>query len=445
MGPMALAPGRISFYSISMKNKIMSILTLAACITISIPGYAQKGKIVKQVIAGSAPQQAAVQTAQTAAKTISAQSRATALLSAVNKAVPIPAPEEAVQAQPKSLPMLKDLRDNNAYMRDIGTVMNLTEAKKTLNFAFAMERERANARRLAATMQNYQTLNLSDVQESALLDKISGFVVNHSLQNYLLDSMVNKNYMQFLRDLSNYYSLSVKFMTSYELRFISSQDVKEVFAQTALDYMKAHPHKMNLKLREIMKSPFVNENLKSTLRSFIALRQVLPQHESGFLTVLREAYKQYSNGLAAARTQEDVTQTVAIYQKTLKELEAFVKRYNRSPRWNAQLPERRLYNKLLLLITHNQANQFKQVAPYITQIQQILTQYPRIRFTAEETMSKLQAFIAKNHRLPRSMGESPAGVHIPEAELDLYEATFYWERMDKKFASELFDIKRKIK
>ncbi len=422
---MALARARFSFYSIDMK-RLTSLFTLFACIFLSANVYAQnKGKLALQLLKPTVPENA-VKAAKQAF-----DARTSAILSAVNQAVPLP------KISPKKkAPIAKSKAATEAYLKEVTTIMDLPVEKEALNYAYAMELERSQARRLAATLKNYQTLNLSSVQEDELLDKISGVVVNHNLQKYLLNSMINKNYMQFMRDLANYYSLSVKFMTSYELRFIASQDVREVFAQTALDYMKAHPHKLNLKLREIMKSSWVSENIKSTLRGFIALNQILPQHESGFLTVLREAHKQYTAGLAAARSQESVTATVEIYKKTAKELEEFVKRYNRAPRWNAPLAERRLYNKLLLLITHNQANHFKLVAPYILQIRQLLTQNPHVRLSAVETLTQLQVFYKKYNRLPRAFNAAP-GTRILEAELNLRESMTYWEMHDKTFTQKL--------
>ena len=190
-----------------------------------------------------------------------------------------------------------------------------------------------------------------------------------------------------------------------------------------------------------MKSPAVSDEVKSTLRGFIALDKILPQHESAFLTVLREAHRQHTAGLAAARSEENVAETVKIYKDTLAELKDFIKRYNRSPRWNAPVKERRMYNKLLLLITHNQANHFKQVESYIDQIEQLLTEYPRIRLNAEQTITQLRLFVAKNHRLPRAITEAPEG-SIPEKELELYESVFYWEGIDENFSKELALIRR---
>lgn len=401
----------------------------------STPSCAQKGKTAKQLVSAATQKQLLAPAAEsTLAKKLTIPPSAAAA-GAATALAPAKTPRNAP---------FSALADQQLYIQQITTIMDYSVHKKVLNYSFALEQERANARRLVSTLQSYRTLNLNDVQENALLEKMSGFLVNNSLQKYLLQSMVDKNYMQFLRDLSNYYSLSVQFMTSYELRFIAAQDTREIFAQTALDYMKAHPHKLNLKLREIMKSPFVDAELKASLRSFIALKQILPQHESSFLILLREAYKQHSNGLAFARAQEEVSSTVAIYRSSAKELESFTKRYNRLPRWNAPLPERRLYNKLLLLIMHNQANHFKQVAPYIQHINQLLSQFPTVRFSAQETLLRLQKFIASNRRLPRAFTDIEDGSKIPAAELELCESISYWEMKDKAFAKELHKLQKTL-
>ena len=435
---MTLAAVVITFYSIYMHKNVKNTIALILCTFVSISSFAQKGKSVKQIASAITKKEISSQIAEKAIQPGTTLQQ-TALLSAASASVPLTPPSPLKDAKATSLSAA-----DYKYQKEIGTVMNFSLNKKILNFTFALEQERSKARQLAALLQNYQTLHLGETQENAILDKMNSFIINNSLRKYLLDSMTNRNYMQFMRDLANYYSLSVKFMTSYEFRFISQQDVREIFAQTALDYIKTHPHKMNLKMREIMKSPFVSEDVKSTLRSFVRLKQILPQHESGFLTVLREAHKQHTAGLAAARSQEEITQTVEIYRSTLKELEEFIKRYNRSPRWNAPLPERRLYNKLLLLTVHNQANYFKQVIPYMQQMNQLLKQYPRVRWTAAETMQKLNAFIKKYHHFPRVITTLSEDRSILPEELELYETVSYWETMDKSFACELADLRREL-
>ena len=431
---MTLVLKKQSFYSISMKTFLTTFITLLCTPFFVAAGYAQTGKMLKQA-AKAATQKPAVSVNQVSAPISHAAQNSTALLNAVQAAVPL--------GNKPDIPSVAPIRlsDEQKYQQEVAAIMNFSLDKKLLNYAYDLEKERSSARRLAMALQKYQTLNLTKDQTDNLVRKMDGFLVNNSLRNYLKNSVTNKNYKQFMRDLSNYYSLSVKFLGSYELRFIANQDAREIFAQTALDYMQMHPHKMNLKLREIMKSPAVSDEVKSTLRGFIALDKILPQHESAFLTVLREAHRQHTAGLAAARSEENVAETVKIYKDTLAELKDFIKRYNRSPRWNAPVKERRMYNKLLLLITHNQANHFKQVESYIDQIEQLLTEYPRIRLNAEQTITQLRLFVAKNHRLPRAITEAPEG-SIPEKELELYESVFYWEGIDENFSKELALIRR---
>lgn len=408
-----------------MNNTLYRTSVLLALLLITAPAYAQKGKLVKQAVSAATQKQvvsAAERSALLPAAAIAAPDLYSVALAPAVRTMSAPAPASAAK--------------ETAYFEDLGVAMNLGLEKKILNYAFAIERERADARRLVNLLHSYQTLNLNTIQEDVLLEKISGTVVNHSLQEYLLDSMASKNYMQMIRDLANYYSLSVKFMTSYELRFIAAQDVREVFAQTALNYMKDHPHKMNVKLREIMKSPAVSDEIKSVLRGFVAVNQILPQHETRLLTVLREAHKQHAAGVNAARSHENIAKTVSLYQNTLKELQQFIKRYNRSPRWNAPLKERRLYNRLLMLITHNQANHFKLAAPYIKQIQQLLEQYPHIRMSARQTMHDLRKFIVKHNRFPRPITEIPTEENAAPQELELYESATYWRMNDRAFALE---------
>lgn len=422
-----------------MNNTLHRTSILFALIFLASAAYAQKGKTVGRAVL-AATQKQALLPAELAKLRPLAASVQPGLYSVALK------PSDKLTAARAALaPLPSNYASNEAaYFHDLGITMNLGLEKKILNYAFSIEQERAGARQLVNMLHGYQTLNLDGLQENALLDKINGTVVNHSLQNYLLNSMVSKNYMQMIRDLANYYSLSLKFMTSYELRFIAAQDVREVFAQTALNYMKDHPHKMNVKLREIMKSPAVSDEIKAALRGFVAVNRILPQHETRLLTVLREAHKQHAAGLSAARSHEHILRTVQMYQNTLKELKQFIKRYNRSPRWNAPLKERRLYNRLLMLITHNQANHFKQVAPYVAEIQKLLEQYPHIRVSAPETMNRLRAFTAKYNRFPRLITQIPEGEPASPSELELYENTLYWQMNNAAFAQEAAALKKRF-
>lgn len=426
---------------------INRIFALVCCLCLSTVSFAQGGKIVKQTLQAATKDAAAqagkkvlssgVETAAKSAVTKAAGQALTAGTHNVLQNVPQTAASVNVQANTFIKQPQKPAFDEQKFLQKVGTAMDFTKTKKVLNYSTLLEEERAQARRLANLLKNYQTLNLDEIRENELWDGLDSLVVNQSLHRFLSKSIENRNYIQFMRDLSNYYSLSLEFMSSYELRFIASQDVREVFARTALEYMKAHPHKLNLKLREIMKSPYVDENVKSTLRSFIALEQIMPQHESGFLTVLRAAHKQHTAGLAAARSQQDIVTTVEAYKELAAELEEFTTQYHRAPRWNAQLPERRLYNRVLMLIAYNQANQFKQVLPYIDQIITLLGKYPSIGLTANETLEKVRAFTQANGHLPRQMSEIKDGEVVSDEELHLYESMVYWSTVSKDFAKQI--------
>ena len=160
-----------------MKHILFSISVLLCCFSWMTPYcYAQKGKIVKRILSAASEKQIPAAAASLSGK------------------LPASAASVAVAHAVKPLPKTSFSSEDKRYLQDVGTMMTLSLNKKILNYSFALEQERANARRLVATLQNYQTLNLNDLQENALLEKMSGFLVNNSLQNYLLDSMVNKNY-----------------------------------------------------------------------------------------------------------------------------------------------------------------------------------------------------------------------------------------------------------
>ena len=173
---------------------------------------------------------------------------------------------------------------------------------------------------------------------------------------------------------------------------------------------------------------------------FVAMDEILPQYENSFLTFLRTAHKQHTAGLTSARTAEDITITVGVYQELLAELEQFTSTFHRSPRWNSNEDERRLYNKVLMLITYNQVNQFKQVLPYISQIKNLLNKYPSIGLTTYETLEKLRTFIEETGHFPRQISEAKPGEVIPEEELHLYECMVYWSTVNKNFATKITEL-----
>lgn len=434
-------------------------IALCCCLLMSTVGFAQGGKIVKQTFSAVVKDAAAVQaqrgvlsqTGKTASVAVVKNTAAQSLSPSVRpiREVPVvsvakvPAENKASSVSAKVTKEFSSpsLIDDKVFLDRIGQAMSFSQTKKTLNYATQLEQERAKARQIVATLKNYQTLNLDEIRENELMDRLNELVLNRSLLSFLNKSLENKNYTQFMRDLSNYYSLSVDFLSSYELRFIPPQDVREIFAQTALAYMKQHPHKMNLKLREIIKSPFVDETLKSFLRTFIAMDKIQPLHEGRFLIVLRQAHKQHTSGLANARDEEEIAGTVAAYQELLEDLTEFTSRYHRSPRWNAPMPERRLHNKLLMLIAYNKANQFKQVLPYIAQIKTLLTQYPSIGLTVDEILKQVETFIKVNGHFPRQISEVPAGETLSDEELNLYEGIVYWESLRNDFRDKINELR----
>ena len=450
---MALVMMRLKSYSI-VKEKIMinRAIALCCCLFLSTVSFAQGGKLIKQTLQTGTKEGLAAQAGKQILPKMPAKvGQGAGTTSVAPKAGLRNAPRAAVSAQagtpkertPESFAQESPFPvfDQKAFLKKIGRAMVDSPNKKILNYATLLEQERTHARQLASLLKTYQTLHLDEIREAELLDGIDTTVVNHSLQRFLAQSISNQNYTQFMRDLSNYYSLSLEFMSSYDLRFIASQDVREVFARTALEYMKAHPHKVNLKLREILKSPFVEASVKASLRGFVAMDEILPQYENSFLTFLRTAHKQHTAGLTSARTAEDITITVGVYQELLAELEQFTSTFHRSPRWNSNEDERRLYNKVLMLITYNQVNQFKQVLPYISQIKNLLNKYPSIGLTTYETLEKLRTFIKETGHFPRQISEAKPGEVIPEEELHLYECMVYWSTANKNFATKITELR----
>ena len=94
--------------------------------------------------------------------------------------------------------------------KNMGYIMPSSISKSFLNGIEPFARERAAANELYTEMEKNQTLNLTPGQFAALNNRIIRDIVNKSLKKYLTGSLTEKSYQQFMRDLANYYSLSVK-------------------------------------------------------------------------------------------------------------------------------------------------------------------------------------------------------------------------------------------
>lgn len=350
---------------------------------------------------------------------------------------------EAVSAGTKAVPAaVKTASAVPAYVRALETLQRATpdtesrllaaysmypEAKKILNRNTQFEMERRAAYSLLKQTRSIHSVN--NAVESKLLDNFSQVVVNRSLQDYLLNAMADGNYEQVRRDLANYYSLSSDFLTAGELRLILPNNGKELFAATALAYMKDHPHKMNLKLRAVMKNPNVEAGTKAALQYFISAPSVPAEQEEEFLNALREGYTQYENAILEAYKDKNVINTIDAYRQTLLQLEAFIDQSGHAPGWYGDHAERVLHNRLSVLM-QNPINHFSDVQPYISEIRALLNKYPITYLPKEQTFDAMMTFVQQHGVLPAEWYSTHE--YDPEVR-KLVESISYWHANDNDF------------
>lgn len=330
----------------------------------------------------------------------------------------------------ENLPPLALFNEGTIY----ATVMPETAAKKVLNYKTTYDIERNLAKKVLGTSQNLNLL--SDPNASDLLLSEIVTIRNASLQNFLFNSLAEKDYELFLQDLSDYYSIPVEFVTTLELRFISPKNPEVVFANSVVNYMTRHPHKMNLKLREIMKNPLLDGELlgdrplKEVLHEYIS-RPLTVERQAEFSVFLKEAYKKHTKSLTLARKEAEAT--VAIYQDLLLRLQDFVARHGRVPAWShGDEQERRLYNRLSVIMEHSTFNNFANVLPYKQQIQAILDTYPKKYISLDETTERLIAYVEQHGKVPTFPKDEN---QLTYAEGLFLESVYYWYTNSNDFRS----------
>lgn len=312
----------------------------------------------------------------------------------------------------------------------IGGTLAPSTNKTALNLKQMYDLERNLAQELLKVTQqpNFQ-FNPSSTE--TLLSEVVN-VRNASLRGFLTQSLNEQTYDTFLQDLADYYSIPVKFVSSLELRFVSTQFPSEAFAKSAVNYLMRHPHKMNLKLREIMKSPLVADSVKEILRKFVASPQLTAQQQHALHNLLRDVHEMYEESLVKARGMEALT--ISTYNDTYVRLQDFVARHGRVPAWHGEEQERLLFNRIWVIMQYNSSNHFAEVATYQEKIQEILEAYPQKYITLEETTQRLDAYVAEHGTVPTWPEDRS---QLTYADALFLESIDHWTIADMQFRTKL--------
>lgn len=289
---------------------------------------------------------------------------------------------------------------NLATARRIDLVMKKTAAKDLLarRHLYNMEMQK-----VIQALPKIQALEKAP--NAAALAEVKTWVenqiINKTLKKTLLTLLEQKKYAQMAQELSDYYAIPL----DRDLLALSQKNMRETVVESALAYTKRHPHKPNLPLRELLKSEKVNARTKENIQRYLNNPVMVNVVPMGFKTMVRTAYKQHYKGVRQAVNSPEVQATVMSYNKTVAELRKFVAKHHRQPRWNAPLAERRLYNKLQLIMVHNVTNCFCEAETVKQEIRAILAKYPNRSY--EEFYKDYTDFVKTFKRQPEPLPQRP--------------------------------------
>lgn len=239
-----------------------------------------------------------------------------------------------------------------------------------------------------------------------LLDQLRTFVKDPYLLSSLETSLSGNNYTSAMRDLANFYGLDSPLTPHLSRLSATATPGENVFVNTVLDYITQHPHKVSLPLREVLKDPKVAP-FKVIVENFIHRSDALTkQNKQYFAELLRDIYRIHNHALNQAYQSPEVKITVSYYNKALTELQDFVIKNRRSPRWDGPSAEKHLYNQLTVITHTNPFNLFVEALQPLHEIKSILQKYPAVTMTWEETLQQVEAFIQKHGFYPRSFDKT---------------------------------------
>ena len=244
-----------------------------------------------------------------------------------------------------------------------------------------------------------------------------------------------------MRDLANFYGLSTPLTPSLSRSAATGTPGEDVFVNTVLDYIGQHPHKVSLPLREVLKDPQVAP-FKATVENFIHRSDGLTApHKQYFANTLRDIYRIHNHALNQAYQAPEVEITVSYYNKALTELQDFVIKNHRSPRWDGPTEERHLYNQLTVITHANPFNLFVESLQPLHEIKTILQKYPAITMTWEETLQHVEAFIQQRGFYPRSYSRNHG--NTTEEELKLLDHVNYYTAQSSIHRQPIEQLKEK--
>ncbi|GEM_PF-5081610 len=303
-------------------------------------------------------------------------------------------------------------------------------AKKILNARYLYQRELREAGKLYERVRIATPMTPEVVR---LQTDIERTIINDTLRASLLDHLKKGQRASILYELEDYYHLTSSHLPTFRAIMLS----EESFARNALSYLKKHPHKPNWPLRHILKTEGMDPVLIRKMKKLINQDVIAEGKTEQALQLLQKLHKEYHRLLKESMIDEEVAETVAIYESLADEVEEFTAVNHRAPQFQSDVEyERDLYNLIAVLAYHHQANLFEQVLPHIKRLYATLERYPSPHYPRENILHELSRFAEKNKILPRSIYERDILTQYPDEDI-LYESILYWRQNDPAFQQEL--------
>lgn len=247
---------------------------------------------------------------------------------------------------------------------------------------------------------------------------------SETLRGYLTAGLQTGDLGAVYRDLTDYYMLD-------------GNPVK-----SAYNYSLRHPHKPNLWMRRLMRSPLVESSLQQQAGRLLQQGCETSAQQAHFYTLLEQMNTEFEASLREVYASQDVLGKITFYRRTAHELENFINKHGRRPKSNtADLEEQKLAHDIgFALAVTAPAEPF---ASELKNLQDLWDANEPTWWTMEETLQRLEQFIQKANHYPRTLRLDPAAT---AEETELLDNLEHWHLTEGgPFTEKVRDLSRRYK
>ncbi len=263
------------------------------------------------------------------------------------------------------------------------------------------------------------------------------FIVNNSLNRYVQAAVKAEDYEAVRKELTEYYGLR----GSGNHSFIDLP--ADLFVSSAIGYMVRHPHKINLRLREVLKSSMIDAELKANITSFIGKDRLSLEDQQQLEKLLKSAYDQYRTNLFNATQEPEIQQIYQTYTEVVAALTHFTAQMGRFPRIVGNPDEHTLAVKVDLLLKQSHLYQFEPIRSEIKHLQLLRELYPVEILPFDLFVEKFRAYVKETNRTT-PVYPTMENFASPEDNI-LYDSYEYYQKQDpEKFYQAIIPIIRPL-